>query len=930
LPDSFATSDAICESAESAAASVGPSTQSAAEEGVGFGPFIANELGKSFLGPFYPGYWTDNFGAKAWGDKFGDIWKDADNGWEITYALLDTTYTVIDNISNITGPLATVFGILGYMRYLPFPPLPAIGSFLTVASKILNGLNFILDIAKLVLSGLKLIVHGLVGMFADEATRKEFGDKLLGDVLSFAANGIAVGISAATDTSFRSGFSGARSQSKGILRSIGAGFKEQGKDALGDMAMAIRPNKFSEAYNEVFDEALEKAAVQRSITMTQELTQESDTVIAGVSGDGSGVVMSESVQAQSRLVASGTLTGGDALVATTGTSLRVVEETSEGLIHVVASDGTQLLIAKSQYTLFEEMVTIGGQELNREALKAMAQEIGGDVVKDGLLMVGGKLIEEPARSDSPANVAAKKEEESAGAGTPVDTSQLTADPAPPEPGQPPEDEASVAPLPAAAPVSIAEQLSPGEALMSEAPEAALIGPSVEAEVEQSAAAMREAFETCDTPLLDTPMPPESVLNAPQHLEAIAAQEQAMVENKADLEAQVVQAQGGQAEAKAIQEVATEHKGKAQAADEASGAMRERSAEDASANQEAKAQVDEGKAENEKGQSSFSEAQSETQSGGGGAPGDGDPGDLPWYKAWLKPIVRGVNSAKAEVTGAMTDIAMEAISGATGMDDMGGKLDEADAQVGKQQQVLDEEPAKFDQMEQVSQQEQVDADAAIAQAAADEQANIASEQAATEALTQVESEQEALASERAQVEADAAAYESTYGPAYERFEELNQAISEGDLTPMQCTLDEQVATIVDLVSQLEAAMDSHVADFEADAELQKSLLQDEVSGVAGASPEAIEGAEADLESVEAETATGLYEQDAQRRGRVQELSAEAQSLGGQAATQEMVDNMGLIQGRVVQEAHAFDEAAALEMQAMHDEFLRVYEEMRSAA
>ena len=481
LPDSFASSDAICESAEGAATSVGPSTQAAAEEGVGFGPFIANELGKSFLGPFYPGYWTDNFGAKAWGDKFGDIWKDADNGWEITYALLDTTYTVIDNISNITGPLGTVFGILGYMRYLPFPPLPAIGSFLTVASKILNGLNFILDIAKLVLSGLKLIVHGLVGMFADDQTRKEFGDKLLGDVLSFAANGIAVGISAATDTSFRSGFSGARSQSKGILRSIGAGFKEQGKDALGDMAMAIRPNKFSEAYNEVFDEALEKAAVQRSITITQDLTQESDTVIAGVSGDGSGVIMSESVQAQSRLVASGTLTGGDALVATTGTSLRVVEETSEGLIHVVASDGTQLLIAKSQYTLFEEMVSVGAQELNREALKAMAKEIGGDVVQDGLFMVGGKLIEEPARSDSPSNVAAQQGEESAGAGTPVDTSQLTPDPAPPEPGQAPEDEASVVPVPEAAPVSLADQLSSGEALMSQAPEAALVGPSIEAE-----------------------------------------------------------------------------------------------------------------------------------------------------------------------------------------------------------------------------------------------------------------------------------------------------------------------------------------------------------------------------------------------------------------------------------------------------------------
>ena len=244
IPESSAASQTVQDAAAATGANA-PQVQSAnATQEVGFGTMLAQSMGDGVLGPLMPGFFGRTNQSIA--DGMSQGWQDASKGgWVGARGKIELLYQALDTVTKYTGPIGSMLGVVSFIRYIPIPPVMAVGNFLKAVSTFLETLTFILDVVKVVLGALKVVVGILAAMFCkDPEVRAEMLNNLLADSLQLAANGIAVGVAAATNDGFKKGWDDAGAQGSNRLLGgignfngglkaswapVGAAFNQQGR-----------------------------------------------------------------------------------------------------------------------------------------------------------------------------------------------------------------------------------------------------------------------------------------------------------------------------------------------------------------------------------------------------------------------------------------------------------------------------------------------------------------------------------------------------------------------------------------------------------------------------------------------------------------------------------------------------------------------------
>ncbi|MGM0576189.1 MAG: LysM peptidoglycan-binding domain-containing protein [Myxococcota bacterium] len=834
IPSSFQETEAVVAAGEQATAQA-PEVQPENARKQGFGGVIKDALLVGTLGPLYPTLFFDKNIASI-PDKLTKSWEGfGEGGWQTAYASINGTYSIVDIITSITGPLGSALAILGYSRYIPIPPVAAFGAWATTIGKVLQGITFILDIVKMVLSALKLVVGACAAAFAkDPKIRKKFAENLLADTVQFASNGIAVGVGAMTAGQWRAPTSGGAQASRGILgsakRAVTTGIKANADDAL----TPLRSGGMQSTFSGIVANATDDAAL---------VAQE------GASG------------------ALARVAGGSR-----STRASLLRRAPGAMLHDIVKPDGRLTNAATT------VVTKGVEE------PARSEKAGGPGMKTSDLGATGESVVESLESGR-AGEGAKTAASAAAMATPA---------------------TAIMAAPVVAGSGIADWL--------------------ESRSTGSLDTLSQQAQGSSKPLTKTPFPPAKVQSAPAQKPAVAAQKQEMQKQAKDLEEQKLAAKAGQEEAEGLGQAADKHKMDAEKS--AAGAQKGKlqTTKDKQAVAQDKQKVKKGKAESRKGKAKFGEAEGKGNEGKGGAPADASSSDVPWYKKPFVWVISKINAGKRKITNMLTKMIMKAIAGATGMEDLDGKLEEADSHVGEQEQALTEEPGKFDQAAQTWKKEAADAARAKADADARKAKNQAVEQKADKALADTKAQEQKLSQNEQKIDADATSYEATYGPAYREMDELADKQEEGDFTPMELSLDEQVAVVSEGVDKLEGAMAEHRGQMTEAAEQRQGAVVGELAGREDVGPEGVAEASERTGSVKEDVLSKTGEQDAERKARVQAIRSEAAALKGQPASKERVEQVAKLQGELVGEARGFEESRQTEMEALHESFAQAYSGM----
>ena len=431
----------------------------------------------------------------------------------------------------------------------------------------------------------------------------------------------------------------------------------------------------------------------------------------------------------------------------------------------------------------------------------------------------------------------------------------------------------------------------------------------------------EQAQTSEQPLTQGPPLPDETPSAPHQPQVIQAEKDNLQKRRTELEEQKVAAKAGQEEGQAIQQAADQHEEKLTTGKgELGEAKTEREKEKTEVATD-KQKASEAKQETSKGKGKMLEGKNSP----GGAPGDSTT-SVPWYKKPFVGMIRKVNSAKAKVMGKIQGAVTNAVMGAAGFDDMDANLAEGEQSLDEQDAVLNAAPGKFAEAEGAMDKESSDAQTAKTEAAAKEAENKGLEAEIDQSLGEVDAQEAALDAESAKIEGETAAFESTYGPTIEEVNELSEKQANKELEPMQLLLDEQVKAVQDAVSELQVVLDEHEGAMSTEAEEKAGAFTDAFDAMASVTTSqkaaVQEAAVGTKDVVEGEVAAFTAEQKAA----LDAMLGEAGAFSGQIASQEKLQQLGNLCGRVRGAAKGIEEGRTQQMVELNARFRESYDSL----
>jgi hypothetical protein len=434
-------------------------------------------------------------------------------------------------------------------------------------------------------------------------------------------------------------------------------------------------------------------------------------------------------------------------------------------------------------------------------------------------------------------------------------------------------------------------------------------------------ALIDRAQSSERPLTQGPPLPDETPSAPHQPQVIQAEKDNLQKRRAELEDQKVAAKAGQEEGQAIQQAADKHeekltKGKGELGEAKAGREVEKT-EVATGKQKAT----EAKHKTSKGKGKMLEG----KSGPGGAPGDSTT-SVPWYKKPFVGMIRKVNSAKAKVMGKIQGAITNAVMGAVGFDDMDANLAEGEASLDEQDAVLNAAPGKFAEAEAVVDKESSDAQTAKAEAAGKEAENKGLEAEIVQSLSQVDAQEAALDAEGTKIEGETAAFDATYGPTVEELNALSEKQANKELEPMQLLLDDQVKAVQDAVGELQAVLGEHEGEMSTEAEEKAAALTDAFA--------AIDSLTGSQRAIVQESAVGTKDVvvgevsafTAEQKAELDAMLGEASGFSGQIASQEKLQQLGNLCGRVRGAAKGIEEGRTQQMSELNTRFRESYDSL----
>lgn len=867
LPSSFQHTEQVLGTAQKAAASppvLSPETaaQPPAAQ-VGWAAKTAGFAG-SVLHETFINKWSVLWDSKARGGlagQFSGVWNDLEKakGWEKVPPSLDLAYDTVSTIGGFLGPLSMVLGIVSYARYVPIPPIPAIGSALYVVSKVVKVVGLILDVVKLVIAALRPIVDVImIAVTKDPEKRKKFQERLKQNSMDLAMAGFSVAFKTLTDKGFKSGRAAARAAGKGKVGAMKAGWKGMWAGKTQDLKRGMDIVRSIPKRRAV---GLFKGTVDDAWNKAIAFRRLAYTQVSA---------------SRTAVVGATANRSGGAMVAAQRQSVSALRATvtGKGESMMRMASGTTGQVAMRSTRAAALRVGSGGIT----AMAGRSQSVTASMLKSSRHMDWGRMGE---------------------VGKEVFTSQVQ--------GR----------LIRSTVKATARGLGP-------APQASgPVAPGIEAGSEEAAKVTQKEVTDPSTPIFkNVPVPPDATQTAPGQLQAVDQQREVIGTLSKELEGDVLSAKAGQVEAKEVMKAAAGHRAGAEGAKGEVDLHQQKLVQEKETVRKGRQKVADGKAKQAKGQEGFGKVRGEGDRAKGAVPGGRvNRDDIPWHKKVFMWVVDKFEGAKTKVTDAMTSAIMKSVTGAAGLKDMDGQMNEADRQTQEQEQTLAAEPETLGQVAGTAAKEAQAAAEGEQKASQNLADNVKAEQEASKALEDAKGQESSLQKEENRIKADDAKFDSTYKKSFEHLNEQSDAAQAGDLTPLDIRLNEEVAAIKTAVLRLIQALGEHKGQVGVEA----GRLSSEFKKKAGDLPLEQQSKvvnRADELKAEATGQAGRSHSDRTRKA--QTLGASATGFGGMAADAAAIQDVSKLHGEVVSLARSFDEEKQAELTQMHSTFLSEYD------
>lgn len=867
LPSSFQHTEQVLDTAMKAAASppiVSPETaaQPPAAQ-VGWAAKSAGFAGTVLHGTFID-KWSVLWDAKSRGGlakQFQGVWSDLGKakGWEKVVPSLDLAYDTVSTIGGFLGPLSAILGIVSYARYVPIPPIPAIGSALYVVSKVVKVINLILDVVKLAIAALRPVIDVImITMTKNPEKRRKYQERLKQNSMDLALAGFTVAFKTLTDKGFKGGRAAARTAGKGRMGSLKAGFKGLWAGKTKDMKTGL--------------DLVRSLPKGRAVGLFR-----------GTVDDAWNKAILFRRLAYSQVSASRSAVMG-ATVNRSGSAMVAAQRQSVSALRTtVTGKGESMLRLASGTTSRATM----------RSTRVAALKVG----SGGVTAVAGR-----SQSVTAATLRSSRH---------MDWSRVG------ETGK----EAFASQVQGRLTRSVVKTAASnlGPAPQPTAP----VAPGIEAGSEQAAKVTQKAVTDPATPVFKgVPDLPETTGTAPGQLEAIRQQREVVRSASKELEGDAASAKAGQVEAKTVMKEAVKHRQGAQNAKGEVDDHQQKLAQDKEGVLQDRQKVAKGKAGQSKGEQGLGKVKGEGDRAKGAVPGGRvNRDDIPWYKKVFLWVVDKFEGAKAKVTDSMTKAVTKAITGAAGLGEVGGRMDEADRQTQAQEQVLSSEPEALSQVAGAAVKEEQAATEGEQKASQNLAENIQSEQEAGKALQEAKSQESLLQKDEAKVQGDAAKFDSTYQKSLDHLNEQADAAKDGDLTPLDIRLNQEVAAIKAAVEKLIQAMGEHQGRMSDEAGRMSSEFRKKAEDLP---EEKRSQAALRADELRSEADTQAEQSHSHRSQKAQELGSSADAYGGKAADGNAIQEVSKAHGSVVSMARAFDADKQSELEQMHASFMEEYD------